>query len=343
MLSLCIVSVQIGADFRALNLVLLFPCHRGVGKVNKGLQLAHELRPTTGTQFDSGIVAAFRSCGRLLFHRALLYPCLFGRRNEDDMQDEVPPMLETENPELERSPGRAPIFNLPPVLTASLGLLIVIYLIQSLFLSEDTLDWFFFTFGFVPGRYVTPLTQQGWEWLWTPVTYSLLHASIQHILFNGLWLMAFGAPVARRIGPLRYILFWIISAIAAAALNAALHWGQMTLLIGASGVVSALMGAACRFVFQPARHGRPPQETHLNPRMSIAEALRTRTVITFILFWFLGNILIAFGVPLIGDGSQEIAWDAHVGGFLFGFLLFSIFDRPVDNNLPVDSEPLSEA
>jgi membrane associated rhomboid family serine protease len=273
----------------------------------------------------------------------LLYLCLFRGRNEEDMEDEVPPTPETQEPELERSPRRAPIFNLPPVLTASLALLIVIYVIQSLFLSEDTLDWFFFTFGFVPGRYVTPLAQQGWEWLWTPVTYSLLHASVEHILFNGLWLMAFGAPVARRIGPLRYILFWIVSAIASAALNAALHWGQMTLLIGASGVVSALMGAACRFVFQPIRDGRPPQEAHLNARMSIAEALRTRTVVTFMLVWFLGNILIAFGVPLIGDGSQEIAWDAHVGGFLFGFLLFSIFDRPVDSKREMDFEPLGRA
>ena len=257
------------------------------------------------------------------------------------MPDEVPPLPETEEVRLERPEKRPPIFNLPPVLTASLALLIVIYLVQSLLLSADALDWLFFTFGFVPGRYVTPLSQQGWEWLWTPVTYSLLHASIQHILFNGLWLMAFGAPVARRIGALRYILFWILSAIASAAVNAALHWGEMTLLIGASGVVSALMGAACRFAFPPEKRGQP-QESHHNPRLSIADALRSRTVFVFILFWFLTNILIAFGIPLIGEGSQEIAWDAHVGGFLFGFLLFSFFD-PALRPVPLaDAEPVSE-
>src|SRR6187402_707537 len=125
------------------------------------------------------------------------------------MQDPAPPALETEQPMIDGPQPRTPIFNLPPVLTASLALLIAIYLVQTLF-SADTLDWFFFTFGFVPGRYVTPLSQQGWEWLWSPVTYSLLHASIEHILFNGLWLMAFGAPVARRIGMPRYIIFWIL-------------------------------------------------------------------------------------------------------------------------------------
>ena len=257
------------------------------------------------------------------------------------MQDDVPPLPSTEEAEFEAPQARTPIFNLPPVLTASLALLIVIYLVQTWLFSADTLDWFFFTFGFVPGRYVTPLSLQGWEWIWTPVTYSLLHANIEHILFNGLWLMAFGAPVARRIGTLRYLIFWALSAIASAALNAALHWGEMTLLIGASGVVSALMGAACRFAFPPERRGHRAQEAHLNPRLSIASALRSRTVFMFILFWFLSNILIAFGIPLIGDGSQAVAWDAHVGGFLFGFLLFSFFDRPVQTSEPAESEASS--
>jgi len=248
------------------------------------------------------------------------------------MQDPAPPAPETEQPMIDGPRPRTPIFNLPPVLTASLGLLIAIYVVQSILFSSDMLDWFFFTLGFVPGRYVVPLSQQGWEWLWTPITYSLLHANIEHIVFNGLWLMAFGAPVARRIGLRRFIVFWILSAIASAALNAAINWGAMSLMIGASGVVSALMGAACRFAFPPETLGRRGREAHLNPRLSVVAALRSRTVFIFILFWFLTNILIAFGIPLVGDGSQEVAWDAHVGGFLFGFFLFPLFDRP----LPVD-------
>jgi membrane associated rhomboid family serine protease len=259
------------------------------------------------------------------------------------MQDDAQPLSPTEAADTENRPPRTPIFNLPPALTATLALLILIYLVQTLLFSADTLDWFFFTFGFVSGRYVTPLSQQGWEWFWTPVTYSLLHASIEHILFNGFWLMAFAAPVVRRIGTLRYVIFWVLSSVASAALNAALHWGEMTLLIGASGVVSTLMGAACRFAFPPAERRGRALEAHLNPRLSIIEALRSRTVFTFILFWFLGNILIAFGIPLIGDGSQAIAWDAHVGGFLFGFLLFSFFDRPIAGVDAIEAEPRGEA
>ena len=82
-------------------------------------------------------------------------------------------------------PPRVPVFNLPPALFFSLCLLIAIYAVQTLVLSDDAVSWLFFTFGFVPARYVIPLSQQGPELFWTPVTYSLLHGSVQHIVFNG--------------------------------------------------------------------------------------------------------------------------------------------------------------
>ncbi|WP_028744529.1 rhomboid family intramembrane serine protease [Rhizobium mesoamericanum] len=241
-------------------------------------------------------------------------------------------------PEAEMEPPAtppSPIFNLPGPVLAALILLALIYAVQSLLLSSNGLDWLFFNFGFIPLRYITPLSEQGPQLFWTPISYSLLHGSIEHIVFNGLWLMAFGTPVARRIGTFRFIAFWVLSATASAALHAALNWGEATLLIGASGVVSGLMGAACRFAFPPEQ--RIARPTHLHRRLSMVEAFRSRTVVAFILFWFVGNLLIAVGVPLVGDGSQAIAWDAHIGGFIFGFVLFGFFDRE-----PPTVPPISE-
>jgi membrane associated rhomboid family serine protease len=240
----------------------------------------------------------------------------------------------------EAKPPRTPVFNLPGVVLASLGLVAAVYAVQALLLSEYVVDWLFFNFGFIPLRYATSLSEQGPQLFWTPITYSLLHGSLEHILFNGLWLMAFGAPVARRIGTFRYLLFWVLSAIASAALHAGLNWGDPTVLIGASGVISGLMGAACRFAFPPER--RMPRPAHLNPRLSIPQAFRSRTVVMFMLFWFVGNILIAVGVPLLGDNSQPIAWDAHIGGFVFGFFLFDLFDKrpPEMPELPEESDML---
>ncbi|MBB2794713.1 UNVERIFIED_ORG: membrane associated rhomboid family serine protease [Rhizobium pisi] len=234
----------------------------------------------------------------------------------------VPEPFEAQPP---ARPPRVPVFNLPPALFFSLCLLVVIYAVQALILSDDAVGWLLFTFGFVPARYVVPLSQQGLELFWTPVTYSLLHGSVQHIVFNAFWLMAFGAPVVRRIGTLRFVLFWLFSATASAGLHAVLNWGDVSLLIGASGVISGLMGAACRFAFRAER--RPMLAAHLNARLSIVEALKSRTVVIFMLLWLVGNALIAVGIPLVGDSDQEIAWDAHIGGFVFGFFLFSLFDR----------------
>lgn len=181
-------------------------------------------------------------------------------------------------------PQREPAFNLPGPVLASLAVLIAIYAVQTLLLSDNAIDWLFFNFGFIPLRYATSLAEQGLQPFWTPLTYSLLHGSIEHILFNSLWLMAFGTPVARRIGAGRYLVFWILSSAAAAALHAALNWGSPAPLVGASGVISGLMGAACRFVFPPER--RPNRAAHLNPRLSVIETFRSRTVLMFIIFWF---------------------------------------------------------
>lgn len=244
-----------------------------------------------------------------------------------------------EEPHEEHAPEResVPIFNLPRSLVVTIAVLAALYVIEAFFLNEDARTFLLFELAFTPLRYVYPLAEQGLQWLWTPVTYSLLHGGVEHLVFNVLWLTAFGAPVVRRIGTLRYILFWMFSAAAAAFFHAMLHWGDQTLLIGASGVVSALMGAACRFAF-PERGGYDRTHGHLYPRQSILGAFRNRTVVFFTGIWFLGNLLIAVGLPLVGGDMGEIAWDAHIGGFLFGFLLFAFFDPLPQGRLPI-TEP----
>lgn len=233
----------------------------------------------------------------------------------------VPPVAQKERGQ--------PAFNLPLPLVICLILLIALFVMPNYVLSGEMRAYFLFELAFTPLRYVYPLADQGFEWLWTPVTYSLLHGGWEHLLFNGLWLVAFGAPVYRRIGFPRFVVFWALSAAASSFFHAWLNWGQETVLIGASGVISALMGAACRFAFpaQGARLGRVP--VHLLPRQSIVGAMRNRTVFIFTLIWFLGNVAIAIGLPVLGAEDAAVAWDAHIGGFLFGYFLFALFDPPM--------------
>jgi membrane associated rhomboid family serine protease len=95
-------------------------------------------------------------------------------------------------------------------------------------------------------------------------------------------------------------------------------------LVGASGAISGMMGAAARFGFRTGRGaGRSGFQ---GPLLTIPEALRSRTVITFLAVWFIINLAtgLASGIPGV-EGA--IAWEAHVGGFLAGFLGVRLFDR----------------
>ena len=57
------------------------------------------------------------------------------------------------------------------------------------------------------------------------------------------------------------------------------------------------------------------------------EALSNRSVLTFSAIWFLTNFAIGFGQFFGGTDGAMIAWEAHIGGFLFGFFCFPMFDR----------------
>ena len=221
-------------------------------------------------------------------------------------------------------PPRNPPVNLPGAVLFALGLLFAIFLLQEFILSYRVNMLIWRDFGFIPARYAHPLGEQNLGWLWTPLTYSLLHGGWAHIIFNSLWLAIFGAPVARRIGAVRFLALWVTSAAASAFFFAVVDWGAVTVLIGASGVVSAYMGAACRFAF--AGRGGLSAYAHLNRRLSIPEVFSDPTARAFVLVWLIGNLLVAVGVGLAGVNAGDIAWQAHIGGFLFGFLAFPLFD-----------------
>jgi len=104
-----------------------------------------------------------------------------------------------------------------------------------------------------------------------------------------------------------------------------------TPLVGASAGISALMAAACRFVFQRPVVGygdRPWQLPPRQPLESLPELLRNRTAAAFLAIWLGTNLLFGLVALPLGADNAAIAWDAHLGGFLAGFLLFPYLDAP---------------
>ncbi|MFJ5486863.1 rhomboid family intramembrane serine protease [Hansschlegelia beijingensis] len=228
-----------------------------------------------------------------------------------------------------------PAFNAPRVITVTLVVLAAIHLVR-FFLSDEADLEVLLRFAFIPARY-DPSFPYADELLggegakvWTFVTYAFLHGNLTHLVVNGVWLLAFGSALAWRFGTSRFLVFSALTAAAGAATHLALHYGEATPVIGASAAISGHTAAAMRFMFESGgpldvfrRGGR---EAFLIPAEPLRTSLRRPQALIFLLVWFGGNALAGFGSTAIGLGDASIAWEAHIGGFIAGLLLFPLFD-----------------
>lgn len=258
----------------------------------------------------------------------------------------------TEVPELK---PRQPIFNLPPVVIASIAALVLVHAFRMLVLSDQADTQFVYLFGFVPARYglnasIAATFPGGFgAELWTFFSYAFLHADVLHIGLNLAWLIPFGSALARRFGPWRYTAFMLVAAATGALAHLATHPGDAVPMIGASAAISGAMAAALRFIFQQHgplerwREGLGTGDAYRVPAAPLGATFRDPRFLLFLVAWIGLNLLIGLGAVSIGEKGQEIAWQAHIGGFLAGLLLFSAFDPAVP--LPhsdLDAEPSSQ-
>jgi len=230
---------------------------------------------------------------------------------------------------------REPIFNVPGVIVAFLAAFALIHGVREYLLSEPEDVQLLLTFAFIPARYDASVLPQTWPGgigadVWTFVTYSLLHANWMHLGVNAIWFLPFGSAVARRFGNLRFLAFYAVAAAAGAAAHLATHSGEDYPMIGASAAISGTMAAAMRFAFQ---RGGPlgmlrsdEEDAYRVQALPLLGVLRDPRVLLFVLVWFGINIIFGTASFPALTGGETVAWQAHVGGFLAGLLLFSWFD-----------------
>ncbi len=228
-------------------------------------------------------------------------------------------------------PGKKqPAINLPPVITALVAIFIIVHAARVYLLSPEQDFQVILQFAFIPAFFTFPLDQVPYpaSRYWSYISYAFLHGDWTHVFVNLLWMVAFGSAVAKRFGSMRFLAFTLFAAIAGALAHFALHPKDVAPVIGASACVSAYMGAAIRFIMGPGAlgAGRAGAGSYQPPALSLVQALTNRNVILFVGVWFGLNFLFGTGiVPLAGE-DVKIAWEAHVGGFLFGLIGFSLFD-----------------
>ena len=148
----------------------------------------------------------------------------------------------------------------------------------------------------------------------TLITSQFLHGSFWHLLGNMWFLWIFGNNIEDIVGHGRFILFYLLGGIAAAMLQVVLTADSTVPMIGASGAVSAVLGAyVLKF---------PRARVRTLMFIFIFVTLINVPAVAFIGIWFFLQVLSSLAGPQAG-----VAWFAHIGGFLFGLAMIKVFER----------------
>jgi membrane associated rhomboid family serine protease len=152
----------------------------------------------------------------------------------------------------------------------------------------------------------------------TVFTAMFMHGSILHLGGNMLFLWIFGNNVEDSMGPIKFVLFYLLGGIAAAALQIAIDPGSDIPNLGASGAVAGVLGGYLL----------------LFPRARVITVIFIVFFFTIVElpallilgFWFVQQVLFGyFDVSTAGNDEGGVAYFAHIGGFAFGLLAIKLF------------------
>lgn len=193
----------------------------------------------------------------------------------------------------------------------------VVFLVQ---LGQGAgLERFIYTWGLVPARFTDPRLSAYFGLvgnLASLLTFMFLHGGFWHILGNMWSLHIFGDNVEDRLGPLRYLAFYLACGLLSGAAHMALNPRSPIPTIGASGAIAGVMGAY--FVLFPTS-----RVLTLIPILFIPWFVEIPAFF-FLGLWFLLQFLNAAGSH---GAAAGIAWWAHVGGFVGGVVLLQLVTR----------------
>ena len=195
--------------------------------------------------------------------------------------------------------------------------------IYSLTLGQEFMA-FLYRYGMVPilfqaerfaGTYGAIETLPEWV-LWRSLVTSLfLHGGWIHFLGNMLYLWIFGDNVEDRMGHGRYLIFYLLCGVGANVIHLLVEPMLAVPTVGASGAIAGVLGAY--FLLYPRAW-----VIGVVPVFFFLYTLRLPAFV-FLLFWFLQQFLSG----LAGRGAN-VAWWAHIGGFVLGLVLVRLFQRP---------------
>ena len=157
---------------------------------------------------------------------------------------------------------------------------------------------------------------QNWA---TPLTSMFLHGGWGHIVGNALFLWVFGNNVEDSMGRVRFVIFYVLCGLAAAAAQIAINPGSIVPMVGASGAISGVLGA---YLVQYPR-------VRVNVLIFLFIFIRVISVPAWMMLLFWIGLQLLSGLPQLSsvrpDVSAGVAVWAHIGGFVAGVVLVKLF------------------
>lgn len=195
---------------------------------------------------------------------------------------------------------------------------LAIFLWQQTLTPGETLRLFHFM-GVVPARFAHP------DWALTSgyppggfiafVAHMFLHGGWGHFLVNMWTLWIFGDNIEDVMGPVRFTIFYLTCGLAALLTHMVFSASSTVPVVGASGAIAGVLGGY--FLLYP--HARV---TTLVPLLFIPLIFDLPAVV-YLGIWFVTQLL--SGLSSLGSDGAGIAWWAHLGGFVAGFVLLPLF------------------
>ena len=209
-----------------------------------------------------------------------------------------------------------------PIATWTLIALNLFFFFRELMLPPAAADQLMYLFGIVPARFTDPdwASEVGFPSTYLPfLTTMFLHGGWLHVIGNMWALWIFGDNVEDRMGPIRFVFFYLACGVAAGIIHVVTNPGSQVPAIGASGAIAGVMAAY--FVLYPRARIVAMFLIVIWPVFFQVPAWIYLGV-WFLIQFFSGTLASAAGVQAAG-----IAWWAHIGGFATGLLIFWAFLR----------------
>ena len=208
-----------------------------------------------------------------------------------------------------------------PFINYFLIVLNVVVFLWELSVSHRALNSVMFEFGVVPHHTLAVLVGQSSDGLATAVlplfTSLFLHASLLHVAGNMLFLWIFGDNVEDRMGPMRFVCFYLLCGLAAGLVHWFTNLDSTLPTVGASGAIAGVLGAYF-FLFPFAR------VIVLVPVLFLPFFFELPALV-YLGFWALSQVL-SGTLSLVGPRDVGgVAWWAHVGGFIAGIVRHFFF------------------